>query len=142
MKKEKEDKEEEKEKEDKEEKEKGDGTSNEDERLVITVRCIDMATPKTEVDKIPCSECGEMTWISTSFRGKKIDRAVCEPCFFGNDRYKNENYFACVTQECIDEAFAWAIRSGYNVTKEHMIKKMEDKIGKKIKVVKNMRRHE
>lgn len=103
--------------------------------IVMTVRCIDMAAPTDNIDKIPCSECGEMTWISTSFRGKKIDKIVCKPCY-AKIYNKDKEYIACTTQECIDDAFEWARQHGINTTKEEMIMKMEDKIGKRIKIEK------
>ncbi len=105
----------------------------EDIIVVMTVRCIDMAATTENIDKIPCTECGEMTWISTSFRGKKIDKIVCKPCY--DKIYHNEKeYFACTTQECLDEAFEWAKQHGINITKEEMVMKMEDNIGKSIKI--------
>lgn len=112
-----------------------DGVDEEDIIVVMTVRCIDMAAPTENIDKKPCTECGEMTWISTSFRDKNIDKIVCQPCY--NKIYpKEKEYIACVTQECIDEAFEWAKRHGINTTKEEMIMNMEDQIGKSIKIEK------
>lgn len=112
-----------------------DKKKEEDIIVVMTVRCIDMAATTENIDKRPCTECGEMTWISTSFRGKKIDKIVCQPCY--NKIYgKDKEYIACTTQECIDEAFEWAIQHGINTTKEEMIMNMEDKIGKSIKIEK------
>lgn len=123
-------------KKEKKDKEQGIDIEEEDTQVVVTIRCIDMASPISNVDKVPCSECGEMTWVSVSFRNKKIDKVVCEPCFFKNDIYKHKDSHACVTEECLNEAFNWAKQSGYKVTKEDMIKNMEEKIGKKLTVVK------
>ncbi len=107
-----------------------------DESVVITMRCIDMASPTSDVDKTSCSECGEITWISTSFRGKKIDKIICENCFFKSGKHKDQEYYPCVTEECLNDAFTALERRGIKTTKEDMIRRMEDKIGKKLKIIK------
>lgn len=111
-----------------------------DENVVITMRCIDMASPTSDIDKVPCSECGEITWISTSFRGKKIDKIICENCFFKSGKYKDEDYYACVTEECLNDAFTVLESRGIMTTKEEMIMIMEEKIGKKLKIIKSKNR--
>lgn len=107
--------------------------SNEDLVVVLTVRCIDTSSPIHEVDRVPCSICGEMTWISRSFRGKKIDKIICTQCFPKNNR--NGDYRACATQECIDEAFNLLKSRGYDVTKEEIVEKIENNIGKKVDIL-------
>lgn len=111
-----------------------------DENVVITMRCIDMASPTSDIDKVPCSECGEITWISTSFRGKKIDKIICENCFFKSGKYKDEDYYACVTEECLNDAFTVLESRGIMTTKEEMIMIVEEKIGKKLKIIKSKNR--
>ena len=105
-----------------------------DQKVVITMRCIDMASPTSDVDKIPCSECGEMTWLSTSFRKMKVDKIICNPCFLKSERPEKEDYCICVTEECLDEAFVLLESRGIKTTKEEMIRRMEEKIGKKLAV--------
>jgi hypothetical protein len=111
-----------------------------DEIVVVTMRCIDMAASRSDVDKIRCAECGEMTWLSISWRGKKIDRIICESCF-KNRKYKNSDYSACVTEECLEEAVE-SVRDNYGETtpdkdiKKRMIKIVEEKLGKKVKIIK------
>ncbi len=112
------------------------GKKIDDQKIIITMRCIDMASPTAEVDKIPCSECGEMTWISAMSRKVKFDKIICEPCFFKNRKYEDEDYCACVTEECLNDAFITLENRGIKTTKEEMVKRMEEKIGKKLKIVK------
>lgn len=107
-----------------------------DQSIVITMRCIDMVPRTSNIDKVPCSECNEMTWISTSFRDKKVDKIICEHCFLKSGRHKDEDYHACVTEECIIEALSQLENSGLKTTRKEMVKKMEKKIGKKIIVIK------
>lgn len=116
-------------------KEKGAEKTEKDENVVITMRCIDMSSPTSDIDKVPCSECGEITWISTSFRGKKIDKIICEKCFFKSGKHKDKDYYACVTEECLNDAFTVLESRGINTTKEEMVRRMEEKIGKKLKIV-------
>lgn len=59
-----------------------------EEIIVVTKRCIDMAAHCENIDKIKCSKCGEMTWLSISWRGKKIDRAICQHCFENDEQKK------------------------------------------------------
>lgn len=110
-------------------------TIEKDQNVVITMRCIDMASPTSDVDKVPCSECGEITWISTSFRGKKVDKIICESCFFKSGKHKDEDYHACVTEECLNEAFVTLESRGIKTTKEEMVRRMEERVGKKLKIV-------
>lgn len=111
-----------------------------EETIVVTARCIDMAASCDDIDKIPCIECGEMTWLSSSWRGRKIDKAICGPCF-GKEKYRNGDYSANVTEECLNNAIKLA-REHYGMKKtnkeirEKMMEIMEEKLGKKINVVK------
>ena len=108
----------------------------EDQKVVITMRCIDMTSPTSDVDKVPCSECGEMTWLSVSSREMKFDKIICEACFFKSGKHKDEDYYACVTEECLNDALAALESYGIKTTKEEMVRRMEEKIGKKLKIVK------
>lgn len=111
-----------------------------DQIVVVTVRCMDMTAYYDDVDKIPCSECGEMTWLSSSWKGKKIDKIVCGHCF-ENGKYKNTDYSANVTEECLNGATK-RIRELYGLTetdkelRKRAIDIMEKQIGKKINIVK------
>lgn len=111
-------------------------TIEEDQKVIVTMRCIDMASPTSDVDKVPCSECGEMTWLSASSRKMKFDKIICDPCFFKSGKYKDEDYHAYVTEECLNDAFTTLESHGVMATKEEMVRKIEEKIGKKIKIVK------
>ena len=108
----------------------------ENRKIVITMRCIDMASPTSDIDKVPCVECGEMTWLSTSFRKRKIkiDKIICNPCF--EKKHKDEDYCVYVTEECLNDAFEALENYGIRTTKEEMIRRMEEKIGKKLIVTK------
>jgi hypothetical protein len=109
-----------------------------EEIIVVTMRCIDMAASCSDVDKIKCAECGEMTWLSSSWRGKKIDKAVCEHCF-EKEKYKNGDYSAYVTEACINYALEqikeFCSQEGTDEDiKKRMIKYMEHKMGVKITI--------
>lgn len=111
-----------------------------DEIIVVTARCIDMTAYYDDIDKMPCSECGEMTWLSSSWRGKKIGKIVCGHCFEG-EKYKNRDYSANVTEECLNNAIK-TIREHYGITKtdkelkKEAIEILEGQIGKKINIIK------
>jgi predicted RNA-binding Zn-ribbon protein involved in translation (DUF1610 family) len=111
-------------------------TIEEDQKVLVTMRCIDMVSPTSDVDKVPCSECGEMTWLSAASRKIKFDKIICDPCMFKSGKYKDEDYCACVTEECINDALELLGGRGIKTTREEMVKKMEDKIGKRLKIVK------
>lgn len=109
-----------------------------EEIIVITMRCIDVAASCSDIDKIKCEECGEMTWLSVSWRGKKIDRVVCKPCF-EKDKYKNSGYSACVSKRCLDDALKHLkLTENLDGTdeeiKKRMITYMEEKMGKKVTI--------
>lgn len=113
---------------------------NKDEIIVITMRCIDMAASCDDIDKMQCAECGEMTWLSASWRGKKIDKIICKSCF-EKEKYLDGDYSANVTEECLDDAIKF-VREHYGVAKtdkeirERMVKIVERKLGKKINIIK------
>ncbi len=100
---------------------------------VVTVRVIDLANPVPGTWTIPCDECGELTWISGIWKNKKIDKVVCEPCFFKN--YKDGDYTACAFEENIEQALEWFRGRGMDVTREELIKNIEIKLGKEMKII-------
>lgn len=104
----------------------------EDKTMVITMRVVDMANPSPNAWRIPCDECGELTWISGLWKDKKIDRVVCGHCW--SIKYKDEDYVACTTEEIIQLALKVLRGRGIHVTREEIIEKLEFKIGKEIKV--------
>jgi hypothetical protein len=109
-----------------------------EEVIVVTMRCIDMAACCDDIDKIKCADCGEMTWLSSHWRGKKIDRAVCEHCF-EKDEYKNVDYSAYVTKNCLNDAAKQLkksenLKGGYEDIKKRMIEYLEKKLGKKVTI--------
>lgn len=109
-----------------------------EEIIVVTMRCIDMAASCSDIDKIKCAECGEMTWLSISWRGKKIDRAVCEPCF-EKEKYKNSDYSTYVTKSCLNDALEQLKDTLHpegtdEDIKKRMITHMEKKMGVKITI--------
>ena len=116
-----------------------------DETIIITVRCIDMASPRSDSDKIKCDMCGEMTWIShswKSWKGKKIDKVICEKCFYNSEQFKNNKFGAGITSENLQEYVDWA-REYYNIPsfitdkeiKDDILRKFGKKIGKKINIM-------
>lgn len=118
----------------------------EKEITVVTVRCIDMVAPHIDSWKRVCSMCGFDTWISASWKDKRIDRIVCEPCYLTN--YKDrDDVNICVTEKNIDEFLEWTERYyGKRSTREEAIRFMELKLSewkktrvgiKKIKIVKS-----
>lgn len=107
----------------------------EDQKIIITMRCVDMASPTSDVDIVPCSECGETTWLSAGSRNVKFDKIICEQCFFKSGKHKEEDYCACVTEKCLNDALAALYSLGINITKEEMIRRMEEKIGKKLEII-------
>ncbi len=111
---------------------------DDDEIIVVTARIIDTVAYFDDIDKRPCEKCGEMTWLSTNWRGRKIDKIICYHCF---KKENNKEKDFAVTEACIKDAV--------NVVKElnHMketkkeirkklIKVMEEELGKKIDVIK------
>ena len=105
----------------------------EDKTIVVTARVIDFANPVPGAWTIPCDECGELTWISGLWKDKKIDKIVCEHCWFKN--YKNGDNVACTTEEIIQLALKTIRDRGINVTRWEIIETLEFKIGKEIKIV-------
>lgn len=115
--------------------------NDEDQVVVIAVRCIDMAPYSHDIiGKVSCSECGEMTWLSSSWKGKKIDKIICMKCFYKSKEYKSGDYAACVTEECLEDAKDWA-RRNLNTKKTDeeikakMVEIVEGEIGKELKIV-------
>lgn len=107
----------------------------EDQTVIMTVRCIDMASPTSGTTKVPCSECGEMTWLSASSRNIKFDKIICDRCFFKSGKHKDKDYHGCVTEECLNDALEALERRGIKTTKEEMIITMEDHIGKEVNII-------
>ncbi len=111
-----------------------------EETIVISVRCIDATAYDDNVDKTVCTECGEMVWISPLWRGKVVDKVICEHCF-KKEKYQKLNYSANVTEECLNDAIEF-IRSHFDNKKkkkdirEEMIKMMEERLDKKINIIK------
>lgn len=103
-----------------------------DKTMVVTLRVIDRANPTPGTWTIPCDECGELTWISRIWKGKKIDRVVCEPCF--SKKWKDKEYVLCTTEEIIQLALETLRGKGVIVTREEMIENFEMKTGKEIKI--------
>jgi len=113
---------------------------NEDQIIVITVKCVDMAHPSYDSEKRPCEDCGEMTWLSSSWKEKKIDKIICTECFYNSKEYKSGDYSANVTEECLEDAKNWARRNlGIKKTdqeiKTRMVETIENKMGKKLKII-------
>lgn len=112
--------------------------SDDEKILVVTMRCIDIAASCSDIDKIKCTECGEMTWLSISWRGKKIDRTVCEKCFEKENKYKSDCSIY-VTKNCLNDALkhlkeAENPRGTDEEIKKRMISYMERKMGVKISI--------
>lgn len=105
-----------------------------EEIAVVTIRCIDMSTPHVDSWKRKCDICDEMTWISASWKGKQIDKVICEPCWFANYKDKKD-YSICVTEKNLDEFLEWCKRHNNKSTKEEAIGLMELRTGKIIKII-------
>ena len=120
--------------------------SAKDEIVVITVRCIDMTSPRDDSDKIKCDTCGEMTWVSHSWRGKNIDKIICESCFYNSEEFKEDKFKANVTSKSLQEYTDWA-RQYYSISscitdeerKRDILRRFERKIGKKVKIIESIR---
>lgn len=110
-----------------------DKDSKDREIVVVTMRCIDMASPGYDVDKVPCAECGEITWLSRDFRGQKIDKILCLPCFEG--KHGDDECVALAKEQSIESAISLLNDRGIRATKEELIKVVEEKLGKKITIV-------
>ena len=111
-----------------------------EEIIVVTARCTDVAASCGDIDKVPCTGCGEMTWLSNSWRGKKIDKIICVHCFKNSEKYKGSDCSANVTERCISDAVEWAKKNHCpertrKEIREEMIRIMEEKMGRKIKIV-------
>lgn len=113
---------------------------NKDKIIVVTARCIDMAAYVDDIDKRPCEDCGEMTWVSSSWREKRIDKIICGTCF-DKEEYRRKDYSTNVTEESINDAIE-LVKSRYNpdMTKEEIrvriVKIVEREMGRKINIVK------
>ena len=109
-----------------------------EEIIVVTTRCIDNVAYFDNIDKIKCSKCGEMTWLSISWRGKKIDKVICAHCF-EKDEQKKVDYSACVTKACLNDALKHLkdtlhLEGTDDDIKERMIRCLERKLGKRITI--------
>lgn len=103
-----------------------------EKKMVVTNRVINSASHLPDSWTIPCGDCGELTWISSVWKNKKIDKVVCLQCFF--EKYKGGDYVACTTEDIIQRALKTLGDLGINVTREELIKKTGIKIGKEIHV--------
>ena len=112
-----------------------------EEIVVVTKRCVDMAAYCDDIDKVPCADCGEMTWISSSWRGKKVDRVVCMNCFESSEKYKGDDCSGNVTEKCLSDVIEWVKKHHYpertdKEIGEEIIRVMEGVMGKKINIIK------
>ncbi len=105
----------------------------EDEIAVVTVRVIDHANPLPGTWTIPCDDCGELTWISDTWKNKKINRVVCKHCFLTKYMYKD--HIPCVTEEIIKKVLEVLRGRGMDVTREEIIKNIEAKFGKGMRII-------
>lgn len=113
---------------------------DEDEIVVVTIRCIDSVAHFDDIDKAKCGICGEMTWLSANWRGRKIDNIICKNCF-DDGEYIDEDSTTNITESCINDAVKF-IKERYGMTEKNkdirkkMIAIVEEKLGKKINVIK------
>lgn len=112
----------------------------EDEIIVITARCIDNVAHFDDIDKTQCEICGEMTWLSSSWRGRKIDKIICSHCF-KNGKYQDEDSSTNITEACLNDAAKfmkkrYKLKNTDKEIKEKMIKVVEKNLGEKINVIK------
>ena len=119
-------------------------TRDEDKIIVITMRCIDSVAHFADIDRVECGICGEMTWLSANWRGRKIDKIVCKHCF-EEGKYKDddddEDDSFNTTDVCLNDAIK-LLRERYDVKgtdeeiRKRLIETMEEEIGQKINIVK------
>jgi len=122
----------------KEEEKVGNKEEEKEETIVVTARCIDMTASSIDIDIMKCTECGEETWLSTSWREKKIDKIICKHCFDKN--YMDRDYSVNITEECLNEVIKFArerlsiIRPEKEIRKE-LIDMIQEKLGKQINII-------
>lgn len=104
-----------------------------DKTTVVTKRVVDLANPVPGAWTIPCGECGELTWISGLWKNKKMDEIVCEACWL--TKYKDADYVACTNEETIQLALNVLRDRGINVTRKKLLKSIEIKIGRQLKII-------
>ena len=107
---------------------------------IVSVRCSDLKVATgTRSFKRPCSKCGMDTWISPTFdnedKNGRIDKIICERCFFESEEYKRGDYVANVKEESVMEAVNHLKGRGILKSPDEIVKKMEDKTGKKLKII-------
>lgn len=116
-----------------------DKSKDEDQIIVVTARCIDITAFSDDIDKGQCEECKEMVWLSPNWRGKKVDKIICDHCF-KKENYDKDDFHTNITEACLNNAMKFAkerlrMRGTDEDIKRGIIKIMEDRIGEKINII-------
>lgn len=117
-----------------------DKSKDEDQIIVVAARCIDVVAYSDDIDKGQCEECKEMVWLSANWRGKKIDKIICDHCF-KMENYEDDDTSTNITEACLNDALKLARERFMMIgtdedIKRRIIKIMEERIGKKINIIK------
>ena len=118
---------------------------DEEEIRVVGMRCCELSIdPLPGSWKATCCECKKEVWITEMWKGKKIDKIVCDYCCFETDMYKDEDVKLKVTKETLDQFVKWAreyygdaiIDQSDEDIKLMAIELIENKLRKEIKIAK------
>ncbi len=81
---------------------------DEEEIRVVGMRCCELLIdPLPGSWKATCCECKKEVWITEMWKGKKIDKIVCDQCCFETGMYKDEDVKLKVTKETLDQFVKW-----------------------------------
>ena len=111
-----------------------------DNIIVVASRIIDTVAHSEIVDRGQCEECKEMVWLSVNWRGKKVDKIICDHCF-KKENYEDDDFSTNITEACLNDAIKY-VRTCMGMTgtdeeiSKRIIKIMEERIGEKINIIK------
>lgn len=108
------------------------GGPRDDNTTVVGGRVSDIASPVPGAWTVPCDDCGELTWISSTWKDKKIDRVICKQCYLA--KYKDKNYDAFVTEETVQLALKTLHDRGIDITREKLLNDLETFAGRPLKI--------
>lgn len=111
-----------------------------DNIIVVASRVIDTVAHCEIVDRGQCEECNELVWLSVNWRGKKIDKIICDHCF-KKENYEYDDFSTNITEACLNDAVKYVkehmrMRGTDEEIRKSIIKVMEERIGEKINIVK------
>ena len=117
-----------------------DKDKDKDNIIVVASRIIDTVAHCEIVDRGQCEECKEMVWLSVNWRGKKVDKIICDHCF-KKENYEDDDFSTNITEACLNDAVKYVrehmgMRGTEEEIRKSIIKVMEERIGEKINIVK------